>query len=104
MKKANLIKIANKTKINLILWPKRLSYRDQLAIFVGANTFKMIDLVHEDTFMDLDRYYFQFDKDKKKICIDEIEQYGVIVEYEYFERKGACDHYVSTKRGTARAT
>ena len=87
MKKANLIKITNGTNYNVVLWPKKRSYQDKIAIFIGSNSTKMLDLMPSDVTLDLDTYYFQFQNDKKKIKIDEVNQYGIKVEYHLYDRR-----------------
>jgi len=80
MKKANIIKIDNTTPYHVILWPNKKEYSD-FAIFVGSYSFKIVDYTSLDLVVDLDKCHFKFEKDKKKIKIDEIDKYGVNVEY-----------------------
>lgn len=82
MKRANIVKVTNTTSYNIVLWPKRRTYRDKVAVFIGSNSYKILDLVPMGAEMDLDTYYFQFQDDKKKIKIDECANYGIGLEYQ----------------------
>lgn len=82
MRKANLIKITNTTPYAIVMWPKRRTYRDKIAVLVGSNSWKILDLASQGLTLDLDTYYFQFQNDKKRIKLDDLNQYGISVEYQ----------------------
>lgn len=80
MKKANIIMITNNTDYHVVLWPNKKEFSD-FAIFVGSHSYKIVDYTTLNFTVDLDRAHFKFEKDKKKIKVDDIENYGIQLEY-----------------------
>lgn len=81
MRKDNLIKITNTTPYAIVMCPKRKTYRDKIGVLVVSNSWKILDLASQGLTLDLDTYYFKFQNDKKRIKLDDLNQYGISVEY-----------------------
>lgn len=107
MKRANIFRITNNTMHPVIMYPKKKTHPDDFVAFCGPNSWIIKDYMLEWTEyeIDLDKCYLQFARDKKKIKIKDAHQYGIIIEWEYYERrKDSYDDNLPVVESSAHAT